>query len=109
MASRFHHHWHLVAVDCAKRECPEVQQANVTFFHPNSNGKDDACRDASVGLGPHSNPPPLRREAVQAWPATFPPVRPVRPAARQRGREAARHGCRHGARKGGMMAGAPDA
>ena len=56
MVSRFHHHWHLVAVDCAKRECPEVQQANITFFHPNSDGKDDACRDASVGLPPHSIP-----------------------------------------------------
>ena len=51
---RFPHHWHLVAVDCERRECPEVQSANITFFHPNSDGKDDACAagaflDQSVG------------------------------------------------------------
>lgn len=41
-----------MAVDCEKRECPEVQSANITFFHPNSNGKNDVCSDAGVGLAP---------------------------------------------------------
>ena len=45
---RFAHHWHLVAVDCERRECPEVRSANITFFHPNSDGKDDACASNAV-------------------------------------------------------------
>lgn len=35
---------YLVAVDCAKRECPAVVSANITFFHPNSDGSTDSCR-----------------------------------------------------------------
>ena len=43
------HHWHLIAIDCASRQCPEVQSANVTFYHPNSDGSNDACRESGVG------------------------------------------------------------
>jgi len=46
---RFPHHWHLVAVDCDRHECPQVQSANITYYHPHSNGKNDACREAGVG------------------------------------------------------------
>lgn len=40
---KFPHNWYVVVVDCQTGTCPEIQAANLTFFHPNSDGSADAC------------------------------------------------------------------
>jgi len=37
------HLWYVVAVDCETRQCPKIESANLTFFHPNSDGSGEAC------------------------------------------------------------------
>lgn len=37
------HVWYVVAVDCETRQCPKIQTANISFFHPNSDGSHDRC------------------------------------------------------------------
>mmetsp|Transcript_27227 Transcript_27227/g.71752 ORF Transcript_27227/g.71752 Transcript_27227/m.71752 type:complete len:235 (+) Transcript_27227:380-1084(+) len=40
---KFAHNWYLVLVDCQTSICPGVVEANITFFHPSSDGTPDAC------------------------------------------------------------------
>mmetsp|Transcript_17802 Transcript_17802/g.44975 ORF Transcript_17802/g.44975 Transcript_17802/m.44975 type:complete len:555 (+) Transcript_17802:37-1701(+) len=47
------HLWYVVAVDCETRQCPKIESANLTFFHPNSDGSGEACTglsDAAMAL-----------------------------------------------------------
>mmetsp|Transcript_23270 Transcript_23270/g.45169 ORF Transcript_23270/g.45169 Transcript_23270/m.45169 type:complete len:559 (+) Transcript_23270:48-1724(+) len=37
------HLWYVVAVDCQTRQCPHIDSANLTFFHPNSDGSGEFC------------------------------------------------------------------
>lgn len=47
------HLWYLVAVDCQSRTCPRIESANISFFHPNSDGGAESCNglpDAAAAL-----------------------------------------------------------
>jgi len=43
------HLWYMVAMECDSRTCPAVVSANITFFHPNSDGTVDSCRQMEAG------------------------------------------------------------
>lgn len=47
--------WYAVAVDCSKPQptCPNISEAVLTLYHPNSNAEPDTCRIKDQGpLGP---------------------------------------------------------
>lgn len=57
------HLWHVVAVDCARRTCPNVTSANVTFFHPTTDGSREACSADAMSFTT------LKSAMVEGWQA----------------------------------------
>ncbi|KAJ1493036.1 hypothetical protein T484DRAFT_1930022, partial [Baffinella frigidus] len=35
--------WYIMAVDCNTRQCPNISNAEISFYHPASDGSRDAC------------------------------------------------------------------
>eukprot|EP00286_Rhodomonas_abbreviata_P009625 CAMPEP_0181334238 /NCGR_PEP_ID=MMETSP1101-20121128/26136_1 /TAXON_ID=46948 /ORGANISM="Rhodomonas abbreviata, Strain Caron Lab Isolate" /LENGTH=457 /DNA_ID=CAMNT_0023444167 /DNA_START=276 /DNA_END=1645 /DNA_ORIENTATION=- len=57
------HMWFVVAVDCKTRVCPNVTSANITFFHPNSDGSREVCTSDAISLEV------MRAAMVEGWQA----------------------------------------
>lgn len=78
--------WVAVAVDCSHPQptCPNISQAVVTMYHPNSETEPDSCRFSSQGaLGPLLQLRELMSEVSQMpWPDPLQVVGVVNPQPR---------------------------